>query len=145
MVKEFVKQWDENKHKLEEYFKNTPMEEYRDYEDIVVKIFELCITSTTKAYDHGGFNLDNMTVIDDGHYQGTQIYIIPIDTYQPSVSDYVMTHNYYGSCSGCDTLQSIHEYEDGLPSDEQIKEYMSLALHLVQKLKWLPNNEEEEY
>ena len=143
MVKEFVKQWDENKYKLEEYFKNTRMEEYRDYEDIVVKIFELCITSTVKAYDHGGFNLDNITVIDDGDYQGTQIYIIPIDTYQPSVSDYVMTHNYYGSCSGCDTLQSIHEYEDGLPSDEQVKELMTLALHLVQKLKWLVDEEEE--
>ena len=143
MIKEFVEQWDANKHKLEEYFKNTPMGEYRDYEDIVVKIFELCITSTTKAYDNGGFDLNNMTVIDDGDYQGTQIYIIPIDTYQPGVRDYVMTHNYYGSCSGCDTLQSIHEYEDGLPSDEQVKEYMSLALHLVQKLKWLVNEEEE--
>lgn len=121
------------------------MEEYRNYEDIVAKIFELCITSTTKAYDHGGFNSGNMTVIDDGNYQGTQIFIIPLDTYQPSVSDYVMTHNYYGSCSGCDTLMGIHGYEDGLPSDEQVKEYMSLALHLVQKLKWLSNNEEEEY
>lgn len=143
MVKEFVEQWDANKHLLEEYFKNTPQEEYRDYEDIVVKIFELCITNTARSYNNGGFNFGDMTVIDDGDYQGTQIYIIPIDTYQPDVRDYVMTHNYYGSCSGCDTLQSIHEYEDGLPSDEQVKEFMSLALHLVQKLKWLVNEEEE--
>ena len=133
MEKEFIRQWDANKHKLEEYFKNTPLEEYRDYEDIVRKIFELCINS--------GFNTEKMTVIDDGDYQGTQIFIIPVDTYQPSVSDYVMTHNYYGSCSGCDTLMGIHDYRDGLPSDEQVKKFMSLALHLVQKLKWLVNNE----
>lgn len=143
MVKEFVKQWDENKHKLEEYFKNTPLEEYRNYKDIVAKIFELCITSTARSYNNGGFNLGNITVVDDGDYQGTQIFIIPIDTYQPSVSDYVMTHNYYGSCSGCDTLMSIHEYQDGLPSDEQVKKCMLLAMHLVQKLKWLVNEEGE--
>ena len=133
MEKEFIRQWDANKHKLEEYFKNTPLEEYRDYEDIVRKIFELSINS--------GFNTEKMTVIDDGDYQGTQIFIIPTDTYQPSLEDYVMTDTYYGSCSGCDTLMNIHVYEDGLPSDEQVKKFMSLALHLVQKLKWLVNNE----
>ena len=36
MVKEFVKQWDENKYKLEGYFKNTPLEEYRNYKDIEI-------------------------------------------------------------------------------------------------------------
>ena len=143
MIQEFIAQWNANKHKLEEYFRNTPMENYGNYEDIVVKIFELCITSTAKPNSNGGFDIDSMTVIDDGDYQGTQIYIIPIDTYQPCVRDYVMTHNYYGSCSGCDTLQSIHECKDGLPSDEQIEEFMTLALHLVQKLKWLGYSEEQ--
>lgn len=140
MEKEFIKQWEENKYKLEEYFKTTKQEEYSSsYEQIVRKVFELCLL---KADDYRGFDLSKMTVIDDGDYQGTQIFIIPVDTYQPSVSDYVMTHNYYGSCSGCDTLMSIHDYRDGLPSDEQVKEYMSLSLHLIQKLKWLVNNEE---
>ena len=140
MIQELVKQWEENKYKLEEYFKTTKQEEYSSsYEQIVRKVFELCLP---KADDYSGFDLSKMTVIDDGDYQGTQIFIIPIDTYQPSVSDYVMTHNYYGSCSGCDTLMSIHGYEKGLPSDEQVKEYMSLSLHLIQKLKWLVNNEE---
>jgi hypothetical protein len=58
-----------------------------------------------------------MTVIDDGDYQGTQIFIIPTDTYQPSVKDYVMTDTYYGSCSGCDTLQAISGYDYALPTD----------------------------
>lgn len=134
MITELVKQWEENNNKLEDYFTNTKQEEYTDYEFIVRKIFELCIPKATDLYD---WNLDKMTVIDDGDYQGTQIFIIPTDTYQPSVSDYVVTDTYYGSCSGCDTLQGICEYEDGLPTQEQVKEYMTLALHLVQKLKWL--------
>ena len=101
---------------------------------IVKKIFELCIP---EANTYCGWALDKMTVIDDGDYQGTQIFIIPEDTYQPSVGDYVMTDTYYGSCSGCDTLQRICNYEDGFPTDGQVKEYMTLALHLVQKLKRL--------
>ena len=134
MITELVKQWEENKHKLEEYFKTTKQDEYDSYETIVKKVFEICIPEAT---DYSGWALDKMTVIDDGDYEGTQIFIIPTDTYQPSVEDYVMTDTYYGSCSGCDTLQAISGYDYDLPTDEQVKEYMTLALHLVQKLKRL--------
>jgi len=135
MIQELIKQWEENKHKLEEYFRTTNQEEYSSsYKQIVVKIFELCLPL---ADGYNGFDLDKMTIIDDGNYQGTQIFIIPIDTYQPGLDDYVMTNTYYGSCSGCDTLQGISSYDYGLPTDLQVKEYMTLALHLVQKLKWL--------
>ena len=134
MITELVKQWEENKHKLEEYFKTTKQDEYDSYGTIVKKIFELCIP---KATTYSGWDLDRMTVIDDGDYQGTQIFIVPTNTYQPSVEDYVMTDTYYGSCSGCDTLQGISSCDDDLPTDEQVKEYMTLALHLVQKLKRL--------
>lgn len=78
-----------------------------------------------------------MTVIDNGTYQGAQIFIIPEDVYSPTVGHYVMTNAYYGSCSICDTLLKISCYEDGLPTEEQVNGYMTLALHLVQKLKWL--------
>ena len=135
MIPELIKQWEENKHKLEEYFATTNQEEYsRSYTRIVETIFKLCLK---EADDYNGFNLDALKVIDDGDYQGTMIFIIPKDTYQPTVGDYVMTDTYYGSCSGCDTLQAICSYGEGLPTDEQVKEYMTLALHLVQKLKWL--------
>lgn len=139
MIPELVKQWEENKLKLEEYFRTTKQGEYStSYQQIVTKVFELCLP---KVDEHSGFDLSKMTVIDDGHYQGTQIFIIPKNTYQPNVADYVMTNTYYGSCSGCDTLQAIWNYEDGLPTEEQVKQYMTLALHLVQKLKWLGESE----
>lgn len=142
MIKEVINKWEENKHKLEEYFKTTRQERIGDYKDIVVKIFELVLTEI--ATDYGGdesFDISKMTVIDDGDYQGTTIYIIPKDTYQPGIYDYLITNNYYGSCSGCDTLESIREYEDGLPSNKQVKGYMTIALHLVQKMKWLGDDE----
>ena len=134
MVKEIIKQWEENKYKLEEYLKTTKQSEYSDYKEIVKALFEHCIP---KADEYSGWNIEKMTVIDDGDYQGTQIFLIPKDTYQPSAEDYIVTDTYYGSCSGCDTLQSIASYDYELPTESQVKEYMTLALHLVQKLHWL--------
>ena len=135
MIRELVSQWEKNKDKLEEYFKKTNQSEYSSsYKQILLKIFELCLHN---ADEYCGFDLSKMTVIDDGEYQGCQIFIIPKDKYQPGVDDYVITHTHYGSCSGCDTLQGISWYEDGLPNDEQVRDYMTLSLHLVQRLKWL--------
>jgi hypothetical protein len=135
MIQEIVIQWEENKVKLEEYFRTTKQEEYsKSYKQILTKVFELCIQ---KADEYSGFDVSKMTVIDDGDYQGTEIFIIPKDTYQPSVGDYVITNTDYGSCSGCDTLQRICSYEDDIPTEDQVKEYMTLSLHLVQKLKWM--------
>ena len=133
MIKELTKQYQENKHLLQKYFENTKQGEHT-YESIVKKIFELCIL---KADDYYNFDIEKMKVIDDGDYQGTTIYIIPKNNYQPSANDYVYTNNYYGSCSGCDTLLAISGYSEDLPTKKQIKEYMLIALHLVQKLNWL--------
>lgn len=140
MIKEFVEKWDKYKENLENYFRNTRQEEYQDYKDIVKALFENVINKDeTDSWNK--FNLKKMTLIDDGDYQGTQIFIIPLDVYQPNTSNYVVTNTYYGSCSGCDALMAIQDYEVGLPNEEQIKDYMELALHLLQKCKWL---EEEE-
>ena len=135
MIQEIIEKWDKNKARLETYFKTTEQSKYDDYKDIVKAIFDLVINVDCRNIDK--FATDKITVIDDGKYQGTQIFIIPKNTYQPDVDEYIITHTYYGSCSGCDTLQGISVYEDGLPTDEQVKEYMTLALHLVQKMKWL--------
>ena len=133
MIQEIIKKWEENKYKLEEYFSTTKQEKFASYEAIVQQIFELVINSDEDSYER--FNVNKMTVIDDGNYQGTQIFIIPKDTYQPNIDDYLITHTYYGSCSGCDVIEGIRNYSSGLPTEQQVKEYMILALHLVQKMK----------
>ena len=139
MIQEIIKKWDKNKYKLEEYFSTTKQEKYGSYEAIIQQIFELVINSDEESYER--FNINKMTVIDDGDYQGTQIFIIPKDTYQPNIDDYLITHTYYGSCSGCDVLEGIRNYSSGLPTEQQVKEYMILALHLVQKMKRITDDE----
>lgn len=135
MIKEFVERWDKYKGDLEKYFRTTRQEEYSTYEDIVIALFEEVINK--EDINCHEFDLEQMTVIDDGDYQGTRIFIIPLKTYQPSVEEYVITDTYYGSCSGCDTLLAISSYDDGIPNEGQIKDYMELALHLLQKCRWL--------
>jgi len=138
MIKEIVEKWEKNKHILEDYFRTTRQEEYTNYESIVRKLIELVLNTDENYYDN--FDLEKLTVIDHGGYEGTQIFIVPKETYQPGVDDYLVTHTYYGSCSGCDTLQSINSYSDELPNEEQISRYMTLSLHLIQKMKWLDSN-----
>ena len=138
MIKEFVEKWDKHKKDLENYFRTTPQIEYQDYIDIVKALFFEVINA---GNIHGGndFDINNIVVIDDGEYQGNQIFILHKNNYQPSVddNDYVYTNTYYGSCSGCDTLQSISGYTDGLPTEEQVKDYMQLALNLLQKCHYM--------
>lgn len=136
MIKEIIEKWDKHKGNLEQWFKTTHP---KDYKEIVEKLFELVINNFKNDWDN--FRVSDITVIDDGDYQGTQIFFIPKDVYQPGVNDYVFTDTSYGSCSGCDTLQGIQEISEDPPSEEQVKDYMTLALHLVQKLKWLCNKE----
>jgi len=133
MIKEFVEKWNKYNKDLEEYFRNTNQGEYSSYEEIVRILFDKVINKD----EVDPFDTENICVIDDGHYQGTQIFILHKDTYHPEIEDYVYTNTYYGSCSGCDTLLSISSYIDELPSEEQIKEYMMLALHLLQKCQYM--------
>jgi hypothetical protein len=141
MIKEFCLAWEKNKDKLEEFFRKARQEEYGNYEDLVKLLFDIVINPSIEC-DHYRFDTENILVIDDGDYQGTQVFILHRDQYQPSVEDYVYTNTYYGSCSGCDTLLSINEYEDGLPSESQINDYMDLCLHLLQRCHYMIDEEE---
>lgn len=140
MVKEFVEAWDANKDKLEKYFKTHEMYEYNDYVYLVKLLFDIVINPTFNARKGSLFDtkLEDIEVLDDGDYQGTEIYILHKNMYQPSVDDYVYTSICYGSCSGCDTLMNIHQYDyNKLPDEEQVKDYMSLCLHLLQRCHYM--------
>lgn len=141
MDKIIIERWDKYKGDLEHYFRTTRMEEYSDYKTIVAKIIELVLNGDKYAYPL--FNAD-FTVIDNGDYQGTQIFIIHEETYQPDECEYWVTHNDYGSCSGCDTLLGIIQDDDDLPNEDQIKGLMTLSLHIIQRLKRLVEYETED-
>ncbi len=125
MIKEFLKHWDNNKDKLEEYIRTSDTEFY--YDDLVKLIFEIILQSEN-------FDTSKMTIIDHGNYQGLIIYIVPKDIYSPYIWDYVYTFVGYGSCSYCDTIHNILTLKD---KEQKVREYMSLCLHIFQNMNWL--------
>jgi hypothetical protein len=99
------------------------------YQDLVRKVVEV-IGSDSDDYTP---DPDRIHEIDDGEYQGTLVYVIGATSYQPSVYWFVRVG--YGSCSGCDTLEAIRGYSDEPPTEQQEKDYMTLALHVVEGLR----------
>jgi hypothetical protein len=142
MIKEFCLAWEKNKDKLEEYFRTTKQDEYDEYKTLVGLLFDIVVNPEFGDWDNNKFDTKNILEIDDGDYQGTEIFILHKNVYQPYIEDYVYTSTYYGSCSGCDTLMGISEYDDGLPSESQVNDYMDLCLHLLQKCHYMIDEEE---
>lgn len=136
MDKRVINLWDTHKGKLEEFFATHRMEEYDSYE----KIVKLIITHILNADDDDGLELSpDIKTIDDGNYQGTYLFLVHKEIYQPDINEYWITHNSYGSCSGCDTLMGIMRYDEELPDPQQVKELMTLSLHLIQRFVPLSN------
>ena len=130
MIKEFVDRWDSKKDHLESWLKTKHPDSYKE---LVTKVMEML---EDENWEYGECpDSSQITEIDNGDYQGTLLYLIPVKTYQPN--DYYFVKVGYGSCSGCDTLEGIRCYEDTPPREDQVKDYMTLALHIVQKLKIL--------
>jgi hypothetical protein len=125
MIQEFVDQFMENKDALRKVFATKHPDNYEE----IVKNVAWAIRS-----DRGGdLDPERITVIDDGNYQGTLVFVIGEAGYQPS--DYWYVKVSYGSCSGCDTLEAIRRYDNEPPTDDQVDGYMTLALHIVQGIK----------
>lgn len=136
MIKDFVMAWDANKDKLCEYIASHKQDEYDSYEKIVRMLFEVVINPYMIAHDEKPFDVEHLHEIDDGRYQGTLLYMIPHVVFQPSHWEYVGTYVDYGSCSGCDTLLGISCYGDDLPDSDQVKGYVELCLHILQRCKY---------
>jgi hypothetical protein len=127
MIQEFVDIYQNNKDILRKAFQVKHPEDYAELVKAVVTI----ISGFSKDYSKP--DPDRITTIDHGGYQGTLLFVIGAEGYQPDRYWYVKVN--YGSCSGCDTLEAIRDYENGPPNEKQIDDYMTLALHIVQGLK----------
>lgn len=136
IIKEFAEKWFKNKHLLEKHFSGLNIEDSSlEYIDIVKALVKFVLNDNEEEYYN--YNIDNITVVDDGEWQGTQLFIVPRDTYQPSFDEYIITHNVYGSCSGCDTLMSIVEWGNSTLNKNQVRQLMDLSLHLLQRFQKL--------
>jgi hypothetical protein len=137
MIPKFVQAWDARKGEVEAQFKEKGPECYGDIVKAVVNILR-----SDDGYDQP--DPDRITLIDHGDYQGSQVFIVGAGGYQPSRYWGVVVS--YGSCSGCDTLEAIRcdgRYDDDArPSESQVRDYMTLALHVVQGLKAIHGGDE---
>lgn len=130
MIQKFVDHYMTNKEELREMFAKEHPANYKSIVHAVTKIL-------VGAAEYGSPDPARIVEIDHGDYQGTLVYIIGASGYQPS--KYWSVFVSYGSCSGCDTLQGISEYSNAAPTEEQIDDYMILALHIVQGIRLLDN------
>ena len=132
MIKYCLDKWNKNYKRLESALASVEnLNEVCDYKYLVAMIVKNILNDEGDYYQWAE---DRITEIDDGNYQGTLLYMIPEDTYQPDECEYLMTFVGYGSCSGCDTLQGIKSYDwDDEPkaSEKQLKAYMELCRDMV--------------
>lgn len=126
MIKEIVERFMAAKPELEARLAEHHVAHYSELVKLVIK-------AINPGNDYGFPDANRITEIDHGDYQGTLVYVIGETGYQPSTYWYV--HVDYGSCPACDTLEGIGGYSDDAPTPEQIKQYMTLALHIVQRMK----------
>lgn len=126
MIPEFIKAFEIHKAEIETKFSK---EHPDSYDSIVKTVIEHLNTGS----EYNIPDPERIHTIDDGDYQGILLYIIGEKNYQPNTYWYVKVG--YGSCSGCDTLQDIQGFSNGLPTPQQVADYMTLALHIVQGLK----------
>ena len=135
MIKYALKKWDENKDVLRNAIQQTEKDKrcFWDYNDIV-KLVCRYIFNENVSREEPMINVDGITMIDNGNYQGTLLFMMPFDTYQPAEYEYLMTYVGYGSCSGCDTLQRIQSdemYYNVNSTDDLIGDYMTLCKDIV--------------
>jgi hypothetical protein len=130
MLKKLLEKWNENKDLLKRELAIRTDLNSCDYKDLVKLTFEIIFNTGCERY---GENLctEKITEIDNGSYQGTLLFLIPFDTYQPNEYEYLMTYVGYGSCSGCDALQAIQGYIDGKLTERQVNNFMGLCKDII--------------
>lgn len=140
MIEEFTKRWFDRNHMVRAMFEaNMPS----SYSDIVTAV----VSMLHDEDKYSSIDPERIHEIDDGDYQGTLVYVIASSGYQPDEYWYVKVG--YGSCSGCDTLENIlsgnwgHENEAEAQAwkKDAIDQLMTLALHIVQGLKKMGDEE----
>lgn len=132
MIKYCYRQWYKNEKHLKEIITQNIKEiEYCDYEYLVKLVIDN-ILNYGEDFKYK-WNSEKIKTIDDGDYQGTILFLIPLDTYQPYEDNYLITYESYGSCSGCDTLMAIQDslYCNEPISEQTINDIMTLCRDLV--------------
>ena len=129
MITEFIDKFQEIKPRLLEQFSK---EEPDNYEDIFKQTIKMMFEESEDDYYSNSETPDSerITVIDNGDYQGTLLFVVASKSYQPS--DYWATRVAYGSCSECDTFQSYSDYDN---PEKSAPKMVTMALHMIESMK----------
>ena len=131
MIRYCLDAWNKNKNKLEQVYRTTTGWNKCEYIGVVKCVVDCMFPEWSSK---------TITQVDNGDYQGTLLFLIPRNTYQPAEYDYLITYVGYGSCSGCDTLLGIQNYEDcAYLNEQQIKDFMTLSKDIVMNMRRLYN------
>lgn len=131
MIKFALRKWNENQDALEQHIRKDRKLSTCEYEYLVKLVVRYIFNGGAEEWEEK-WNENQIIVVDNGDYQGTQLFLIPKDRYQPGENDYLMTFVDYGSCSVCDTLMAIQDYlEKAEPTEQQVSDYMTLCRDLV--------------
>lgn len=127
MIQKLVDTFINNQDKLHQYWlEDNP----GSYEALVKDVFQMINENWIDDTKLVKPDYENLVELDHGHYQGTKVFMIPFDHYQPN--DYYMTKIFYGSCSHCDTFEGILD-EDS--NEVRVKDFLTMALHIIQSTK----------
>lgn len=136
MIKICLEAWDKYNGELEAWYRSLSVKDLRclSYKDIATRVFGMVNRYMEKSCNwYAGLDLDNIVEINNGDYQGTLLYLVPFETYQPSEYEYLMTYIGYGSCSCCDTLQGLELWDEYTENEYEnvIKGHMFLARDIL--------------
>ncbi len=102
-----------------------------EYKELVKLVFDIIVNSDEEEFSDNRLLTNRITQIDDGHYQGTLLFTIPFDTYQPEEYEYLMTYIGYGSCSGCDAMQRAYYSHNDEDIEGKVDDIMKICRDLV--------------
>ena len=112
-----------------EYVAWLKTQEYPSYQSLLYRALQIVIEGKERSFLDPFPDPDRIHRIDDGGYQGTLVFVIAERDYQPST--YWYTTVSYGSCSGCDSLESAWGYGN----NHNYEAMYTLALHMLQRAK----------
>lgn len=137
LIKYCYDKWNKNCDKLEKVIRgNQKKLKNCEYDYLVKLIVYNILNEDIDEYSADKWDGENIITIDNGDYQGTLLFLIPQDVYQPNEAKYLMTYVNYGSCSVCDTLMNIqmdvpYADENETMSEQTVKDFMALCRDLV--------------
>lgn len=131
MIKYCKDQWNANRERLEKALMGDTHLNDCDYKYLLSLVVTHILNPGPEAEK---WSANDITVIDNGYYDGTLMFLIPKDCYCPSEDEYLLTFINYGSCSGCDMLMAIQAWDNAPPTETQLKDYMALCKDLVMNM-----------